>query len=230
MTPTQKIQQFAQDVYLTRYNREIDDIEDEDGIAEVAKTVRWLNLFLPELDKEADWNFMRNYAAEIGSAAADTHIYPLPEGARKLAVDDNRPLVIMQGDVVVSRWEVVDPNQITTRKTVNDQRVTVVRKKLIFSRPFKDYEVGGTIIADTIEPLPKLSEEDVEVLDIEEVYHLLVLGTAKNATLPDIRQGGLTPSFVQKYGDELEKAQAENAESSASDEAVYDDLGYIGGV
>ena len=235
MTPQERMTAFAQSVYLTKNNRYYDDITEEDGQTYIAQTVDWLTLLLDELEREADWNCVRNWDAEIGVITVPgQQTFDLPADARKLVVDEERPLVIMHDNTVVASFEVVDPNQITKRTTSTKDRVTVVRKKIIFSRPLKDTEVGGTIVADTVSPLPRPvitgPSPQVDIFDIFEPMQLLVLGVAKNATLPDIVQGPLSPSYVQKYGDLLEKTVMENNASSTSDEVVRDDYSYIGGI
>lgn len=235
MTPLERMTAFAQSVYLTKNNRYFDDIDEEDGQTYVTQTVDWLTLLLDELEREADWNCVRNWDDEIGTVLAPgQQTFDLPVGTRKLVVDDDRPLVIMHDNVIVASFEVVDPNQITKRYTSTKDRVTVIKKKIIFSRPLKDTEVNGTVIADTISPLPRPvitgPSPQVDIFDTFEPMQLLVLGVAKNATLPDIVQGPLSPSYVQKYGDLLEKTVMENNASSTSDEIVRDDFGYIGGI
>lgn len=242
MTDEEKINQFVQDVYLTRYNRFLDDITDEDGVAEVAKTIRWTNMFLDELERETDsdgrpinWSFVRENDVELGTVNSGMQTFDLDDDVLRLVVDEERPLTISFDGAVVSTWEVVGPNQITKRSTGDlGDRVTVVNRKLIFSRPAKDTEVGGTMIADVINNIPRLQDDDeitdVSTIDTVQPYQLLVLGVAKNATLPDIVQGGLSPSFVQKYGDLLDAVKRENQNSATADTAARDDYGYIGGI
>lgn len=234
MTPQERLEAFAQSVYLTKNNRYYDDITGEDGQSYVAQTIDWANLLVDELEREADWNCVRDNDHDFGVIATPTSTFALPATIRKLVVDADRPLVIMQDGSIVSTWEVVDPNQITRRTPYPStaQRVTVVKRSIVFSRPLDDTEVGGTVIADAIEYLPRLVggvTPNVDLFDTFEPYQLLVLGVAKNATLPDIVQGGLSPSYVQKYNDLLDKSVMENDASSTADEVVRDDYGYIGG-
>lgn len=253
MTDEQLIQKFTQDVYLTRYNRFIDEIPttfeeetsvtDTDAIAEIVKTAAWLNMFLDELERETDpdgrpvnWSFVRENDVELGTVTEDmTSLDIDDDDILRLVVDDNRPLTIAFDGTAVSTWEVVSPNQITKRsRTALDDRVTVVNRTIIFSRAFKDFEVGGTIIADVINKIPRLvyndDTKDAAPLNTVVPYELMVLGVAKNATLPDIVQGGLSPSFVQKYADLLDAVKLENQNSSVADSMARDDNGYIGGI
>ena len=78
--------------------------------------------------------------------------------------------------------------------------------------------------------LPKLSETDVTLLDTVDPVQLIVLGVIKNQTLPDVVQGGLTPSFTQKYADLLAATKLENDWSSEPASNVGEDLGFVRGV
>lgn len=241
MTPQQRMDQFVQDVYLTRYGNFLDLLTDTDGLAEVNKTYRWCNMFLDELERESDvdgrpmqWNFSRRNDVTLGTVASPTTTITLPAAARKLVIDANRPLTVNQGGIRVYSFEVVDPGQITKRSdTFTADRVTVPKRTLIFSRVFNAFEIGGAVVGDVIDSFPRLDMADPTtsstLLDTVP-YQLLVLGVAKNATLPDIVQGGLSPSFVQKYNDLLDQVKLENADSSSADSEVSDDLSYIGGI
>ena len=244
MTDEEKLQQFTQQVYLTINNRRLDDITDEDGVEAVATTTIWGNLFLDELEMERNpdgtilnWNFLRENDAEIGTIAAEDDTFDLPAGALRLVADPDRPLVIMQDGAIVSVWDVVDPDQITRREnfaySYRDQRVTYVNQKIVFSRTLNETEIGGTIFADIMNSFPRLDNEapiNVELFDLPIPRQLLVLGTAKNSSLPNIVKGGLSPSFTQKYADLLEGLKMANMSTSTGDEAVTDDFSYIGGV
>lgn len=239
MTDEQKLQEFTQQVYLTLNGQRIEDITDEEGVEAVATTIIWCNLLLDELEKEKDpdgtptnWSYVRENDKTIGTVAAAGDTFDLPAGAMRLVAEEDRPLVIMQDDTVVSIWDVVDPNQITKRNsfTLRTQRVTYANQKIVFARPLNDTEIGGTVKADIVNSFPRLASDDTTLFDLPIPRQLLVLGTAKNAVLPDIVQGGLTPSFVQKYADLLDGEKAANMQSSTPDEAVTDDYGGIGGV
>lgn len=241
MTPQQRMDQFVQDVYLTRYGNFLDSLLDTDGQVEVSKTYRWVNMYLDELERESDvdgrpmqWNFARRNDVSLGTIAAANTIITLPAAARKLVIDANRPVTVVQAGIRIYSYEVVDPGQITKQANVlNVDRVTVPKRTLIFSRNFNTYEIGGSVVGDVIDSFPRLDAVDpttsATLLDIVP-YQLLVLGVAKNATLPDIVQGGLSPSFVQKYNDLLEQVKLENADSSTADTYETDDLSYLGGI
>lgn len=239
MTPEDRIEEFVQQVYLTIYGRRIDDITDADGVEEIAKIKIWLNLFLDELEMEREpdgtptnWNFLRENDAAIGTVSSATSTFELPDDALRLVADEERPLVIMQDGSIVSAWDVVDPSQITRRGAylTREQRVTYVNQSIVFSRSLNDTEIGGEVMADIQLPFPRLSDSDVTLFDLPIPRQLLVLGTVKNASLPDIVRGGLSPSYAQKYADLLEGLKMANAQTSSSDIAVTTDNSGIGGV
>ena len=157
-------------------------------------------------------------------------MFPLPTGVRKLVVDEDRPVTLSFAGLVISHFDVVDADQITKREGMtSEDRVVKIRSNLIFSRLFTTSELGSTVIADTISSLARVADDATfAVLTQVKPYTLLVLGVAKNMTLPDIIQGGLSPSFAQKYADLLDKAKAENRSTTVGDMMIYDDFSDIG--
>lgn len=247
MTQEQKLallQEFTQQVYLTIFNRRIKDITSAAGIEEIEKVVIWCNLFLDELEQETDpdgmpinWIYLRENDKEIGTIAAPTDTFDLPTGALRPVADPDRPLYIAHDGAAVSIWDVVDPNQITKRNDyyTRPQRVTYVNQKLVFSRRLNDTEIDGTVYADIVNRFTRLVYDtseghNVDLFALPVPRQLLVLGTAKNASLPDIVQGGLSPSYAQKFSALLDGHKAANMQSSEADEAVTDDHSGIGGV
>lgn len=237
MTNEERVNQFVKDVYLVRFNRVI-DLTTTGGITEIAKTLSFARMFLGEIESEKNpdgspinWNWARTNDNSLGVIATAGQIFTLPATVRRIVADEDRPLVLMYDNSIISKFEVVEPNQITRRRfdPIIDDRVATVRRNLVFSRQFKDFEIGATVMTDTIDKLVPLSLTDVTVLD-QIPYQLFVLGTAKNSVRPDIVQGGLAPSFIEQYADELDKAIAENNATTTADTAVYDDYSGIGGV
>jgi hypothetical protein len=241
MTSLEKLQAFTQEVYLTINARRLANITDTSGVEAVAVTVIWANLFLDELELERNpdgsilnWNFLRQNDKEIGTISEATDVFNLPGDAIRLIAEEERPLIIMQDGAIISVWDVVDPDQITNRRyaTARDQRVTYVNQKIVFSRPLNETEIGGTIFADVMNSFPRLSQSpiNIEVFDLPVPRQLLILGTAKNSSLPNIVKGGLSPSFAQKYSDLLEGLKMGNMQTSVGDEAMTDDYSFIRGV
>jgi hypothetical protein len=230
-TKTEQVQAFAQSVYLAKNNRYFDDITSDDGVEFVNQTMDWANQFAEELELETDWNYLRQTGYSLGTVSTATQTIEMPSDVRKLVVDEYRPLQILQDGTSVSDWDVVPPSLITDPNNLSTRnRVTVVNNTIVFSRSLNENELGGIISADVIGFMPKLSLTDISLLTTIKPKQLLILGVAKNSTLPDIVQGGLSPSLVQKYNDLLDKAIAENDATAAAATAPRDDYGYIGGI
>lgn len=242
MTNDERITQLAQDIYLARHNQ-ANDVTGQDLVDFQNQTITWVNQYIPELEKAkdatnktVDWNFVRTNDALLGTVTVGTTIsYPLPAGVRKLVINPHRDLTIRQDGSIVSSFKLVNPNQISD-PTSHDirSRATVLKRQVIFSRYLTDVEVNGSIIADTISFIPQLSHADVTLLDLldlnPDIRQLLILGVVKNQILPDIVQGGLTPSYSQKYADYLADCIAENNASADADDADRENFGWVGGV
>lgn len=231
MTVTEELTALAQSIYLVMYNR-YNDVEGTELTDFIAKTVDWVNQFTQELELEADWSYLRtnsNLIATISDLTAQS--YDLPEEVRTVVVSPYRDVTISFDGAVVSTFKVVSPSSISdpTNPETHD-RATVINRKLVLSRPLKDTELGGELRCDTIDFMPQLTTTDTELLELVQPKQLLVLGVAKNSTLPDIVQGGISPSIAQKYGDLLKKAVMINNESSESTEAPREDFSWIRGV
>lgn len=239
MTPTQQLQAFTQSVYLVIKGRHFDDITSEDGVTLVAQTIDWTNMYIDELETELDnegrpinWTWARSLGASLGTATEgeasvsfDTNTYS------GLIAEEGRYVQILQDNAVISNWAVVSIDQITDKTDrVTEDMVALVGTTLVFSRNFKDTEDGGDIIGDVMTPLPRLSLTNINVLKLVKPKLLLILGVAKNASLPDIVKGSLSPSYAQKYSDLLKNAIAKAGASSRSDKASRDDYADVRGV
>lgn len=231
MADIDRVKAFSQSVYLVKNNRYFDNIDSTAGTNYIDQVVDWTNQFLDELEREADWNYVRDNDYDFGTVTTTAPEVELPEEIRKLVVEHERPLTIRQDGVVVSSWEVVNPNMLVNPSAFTGRdRVAIVKRSIVFSRPLNDTELGGNVIADAIEFIPRLTTSDAGVLDIVDPAQLLVLGVAKNSTLPDIVKGGTSPSFAQKYADLLEFAKMENNATATAADIVRDNYGYIGGI
>lgn len=230
---------FAQSIYLVIKNRYFDDIAGEDGQVYLAQVVDWTNMFLDELETEIgpdgqpiDWTWTRESAATLGTAREGAASIDFDtEGFDNLITEESRYVQILQDGTPVSNWAVVAPSQISSKTDrITEDMVALVGETLTFSRAFKDSEDGGTIVGDVTLPLPRISMTNVDLLTTVKPKLLLILGVAKNATLPDIVQGGLSPSYAQKYNDLLQNAIARSMTSSLNDTGQRDNYGYVGGV
>lgn len=235
MTNEERIAQLAQDIYLTRNNQK-NDVTGTDLTAFLEETIGWVNQLIPEVEKKTDWNFVRTNNDEVGTVIDGTTIsYPLPSGIRKLVISPYRDLTIRHDNSIVASFRMVNPNQQSDPTDYDVRhRATVLGRNIIFSRPLTEVEFGGTIVADTIAFIPQLSFADVSLLDLFDIYpdirQLFIFGVVKNQILPDIVQGGLTPSFAQKFDSYLADCIAENNASADASDADRESFSWIGGV
>jgi hypothetical protein len=238
LTNTERITALAQDIYLARHNQ-TNDVTGDDLTAFLNQTMGWVNQFIPEIEKKADWNFVRTNDNTIGTVTnANVISYDLPVGIRKLVINYQRDLTIRFDTTIVSSFKLVNPNQSydPSEPYDNRARATVLKRKVIFSRPLTTNEVGGTIVADTVSKIPRLSLTDVALLDIlddvnnDDIRQLFIMGVVKNQILPDIVQGGLTPTYAQKFDRFLAECIKENNDSADSDNTDRESFGWVGGV
>lgn len=249
MSPTAQLKQLANRVYLTIKNRYYDDIEQEDGQIFTQQIIDWVNMYLDELDQitgpdgqPIDWWFARENASALGTASTGEFSVDVPTGVERLIADELRYVQILQDGTPVSNWAVVQPKDITNRTDrITEDMCAVVGTSIVFSRPFKDTENGGSIVGDVMLKIPRIAytlaadgftvtPTNVKVLTMVKPQTLLTLGVAKNATLPDIVQGKLSPSFVQKYNDLLQGAVARSMASTIASETARQDFSGVGGV
>lgn len=241
MAAIDDLRAYTNKVYLVIKGRYFDDLTSDDGVTLVNQTIDWTNMFIDEFENETgpdgqpiDWKFARSNGEQLGKARLGKASIDFDTDFNNLVTEQNRYVQILQDDSVVSNWAVVAPDQISSKSDrIVEDMVALVGTTLVFSRAFLDYEDGGTIIGDVTLPIPRLSLTNVDVLTGETAVkpqQLLILGSAKNASLPDIVQGGLSPSYVQRYNDLLNNAKARNSAGSIGDTAARDNLGFISGV
>jgi len=226
---TAEITELAQEIYVARKNR-TNNVTGPRLTAFLDTTIIQINQFLSELDKETYWNWVRTNDYALATATSATS-YALPATYRTIVKDEDRPLYIVKNDVIVSVWDVVAPSQLKNAGLLdNPNRVSLIARNVKFSRALTDAEIGGTITVDVVEYLPKISYTNIDVLSLVDPRELITLGVVKNQTLPDVVQGGLTPSYTQKYADLLNGAKAENEMTSTASTATAENLSGIQGV
>lgn len=238
MSPIAQLRAFAQSIYLIIKNRYFDDIEGADGVVFVNQIIDWANMFVDELEGETkpdgapiNWKWARELGYELGTASTGTSSIDAPTEILELLTDQQRYVQILQDGTAVSNWAVVEPSQISSRTDrITEDMAAFVGSTIAFSRAFKDTEEGGTIVGDVQLSLPRLSLTNVKLLNTVKPALLLKLGVAKNTTLPDIVQGGLSPSYAQKYKDLLDGAIARNEATSRGDVVVQENLNSVRGV
>lgn len=239
MSPEKQLENYAQSIYLVIKNRYFDDIDQEDGQRYIDQVIDWTNMYLDELrtttnpstGELVDWWFNRQTEQTLGTATTGTASITLNSRIERLITDEQRYVQIKQDGTTVSNWAVVHPKDITSRSNrITEDMCAMVGNGIVFSRAFRDTEQGGVIVGDVVSELPELSRTNVKLLSQVKPQLLLKLGVAKNATLPDIVQGKLSPSYVQKYQDLLTGAIARSMATSQPATAERDSFGYVRGV
>jgi hypothetical protein len=231
---------FAQAVYITWHGL-TNDVTGSDLTDFLNQAVTWANMFASELELEADWKYLRVNNNTLGVIAANTQTYSLDSSIRKPIYHPQRKLTILQDGVVVSTWTLVDPDQIQTLSDYPPPNIAtsgasfpnyamVDNGVLTFSREPYDYEVGGTIVADTISWIPQLSLTDSTLLTTVIPQRLLILGVAKDQLPPDLVRGGIAELIETRYDKLLANAIQDNGGTSLDDESMPDDLSFVGGI
>ncbi len=192
----------------------------------------WANDFISELELETDWNWWRVQDFNFGTAS-NTEPLVVADDFRKLVVNIDRPIYLVHDGTVVASFLVVDANNVNNPPdTDKEDRVTYIDGKFIFSRPFRDEEIGATVFGDYMQWAPEITDEDGgdAVINVIQPWKLLTLGMAKDISLPDLVQGGISPNIEQRYLKVLGEAIAQNLQSVATGTAPYQSYGDIGGV
>lgn len=229
---------FAQAVYLI-WHGITNDVTSSDLSDFLSQAITWANLFASDLELAADWKYLRVNNNTLGTVTA-SQTYTLDSSIRKPIYHPQRKLTIVQDGVVVSTWTLVDPDQIQTLSDYPPPPVVtsgasfpnyamVDNGVLTLSRIPYDYELGGTIVADTIQWMPQLTLTDSTLLTTVIPAKLLVLGVAKDQLPPDLVRGGIAPLMEKRFDNLLASAIQDNGGTSLDDESMPDDLSFIGG-
>lgn len=233
-----EITELAQDTYYSINGAENDDT-DEDLELFQNGFIRAFNLWMREYETEAYWKVARVLDYELATIAdTSTYSFALPAEYRTPIFQQDKYLKFVLDDgTVISKFKLVDPNQrVVDDEIFRANRATFIENgrngggTVVLSRPPKDEEVGAKIILDVVKLFPKLTRVDGTVLDWIYNNQLAVLGIAKNQTLSDVTKVTLSPSFTQKYTNELNKAVLVNNASTDIDEMESDNFGNIGGI
>lgn len=250
-SPTAQLQAFAQSVYKMIKNRYYDDLTSADGQVFLTQIVDWVNEFIDELEYELDsdgqpidWIWARRPGTSIGTAVAGTKTITWNSNSyNNLIAGGERFVQVLRADgSVAGQFSVINPSELSNDSSRNrSDFCTLVNGSVLFSRPFSAAEDGLTVTADVTAYLPRvttilnatskqLMATNVDIFKTVKPLTLLKLGTTKNAILPDIVQGGLNPSYTQKYNDLLQNAISRSQASSLAPTADYDDYAGIRGV
>lgn len=229
MSVTHTMEQLAQSAY--RIVNGSKNAATGDALTAFVSLYRdWANDYISELELETDWIWWRIQDHNFGNASNDTPL-TIPEDFRKLVVNIERPMYLVHDGAIISSFLVVDPNNVNNPpETAKDDRVTFIDGKIVFSREFREEEIGAEVYGDYMQYAPEITEEDESVIDVIQPYKLLTLGMAKDISLPDLVQGGISPNIEQRYLKVLGQAVAQNANSIAAGHAYMQNFGDIGGI
>lgn len=232
------IQDLAQNTYYS-----INGAENDDTGADLTTFqngfIRAFNLWLREYETEAYWNVARVNDYVLATIAdIITYSFALPATYRTPVFDQNKMLKFVLADgTVISNFVLVDPDkrQVDTDLIRKDRATFVPSGRngggtIVLSRVPTAAEVGAKIVLDVVKMFPKLTSSDATVLDWIYNDQIATLGIAKNQTLSDVTKVALSPSFSQRYSNELNKALNINNASNEADEIQRDDNSYIGGI
>lgn len=245
--PIVDLQNFAQSVYRVIKNRPFDDISSDDGNQFVLTIADFINQYLDELEQETDpegvpvnWRFARQLNYPLGTASENTASVVAPTEILDLVAGENRYVQLSQDGAIIANFAVVSPDDISNQADrVTEDMCTFVGGNIVFSRLFTDVEDGAAITGDAQISLPRIAASisgtsltctNAKVLSQVKPKQLLVLGVAKNTSLPDIVIGKLSPSYAQKYNDLLNNAIARAGQTSLATFADTEDYGYISGI
>lgn len=231
MAAIDEIRELAQDVYFTINGAENDD-EGEDLELFENNFIRSFNLWVDEYETEAYWNEVRvdDYVLDTIVNTTDFS-FILPDIYRTPVINENKYVKFVSDGIVIAKFQLVNPSQVIVDDDyTRPNRASFVGRNIVLSRPPTAEEVGAEIVLDVVQYFPKLTRSDATALGLIYNRQLAVLGNAKNNTLGDLTKVSLSPSFAQKYLNELQKAIRANNASNVIDEMRRDNFGYIGGI
>lgn len=234
MAAIDDITNLAQDVYLT-INGSLNDDTDDDLETFQNEFIRQFNLWLDEYETEAYWNKLRVNDYQLATVSdVTTYVFPLGDDYRTPVFNQDKYLKVISsdGNTRLSRYKLVDPNQRENDDLYNAywaDRATFVNGNIVLSRPPRDTDLGSSLVLDVVMYHPRLARNDSTGIDYLPSKQLAVLGIAKNMTLSNVTKVALSPSFAQKYNDELKKQLAINNASNEAYEAEFSNFGYITG-
>lgn len=231
MAAIDNIRKLGQKTYYTINGAQNDDTGD-DLLTFENDFILGFNLWKEEYEAEAYWNKLRDNDLVLATISNTTvYSFELSEEYRTPVIQQDKYVKFINDGTVIAKFKLVDPNQRQVDVDIyRPDRATFVGRNIVLSRAPSAEEVGATIVLDVVRFIPDLTRTDDSALDLIANNQLAVLGIAKNNTLADVTKVSLSPSFAQKYANELNKAIAINNQTNEVDEMQGDDYSYIGGV
>lgn len=234
MSAIDNITELAQDVYFTINGTENDDT-DEDLVIFQNDFIRGFNLWLDEYETETYWNKLRENNYELATITdTTTYSFELPEEYRTPVFNQYKFVKIVDTDGTrLSSFKLVDPSQLSNDDPYMAEyalRATFVGGNIVLSRAPNDTEVGSKLILDVVQYHPRLTRTDDTAIALLPSRQLAVLGVAKNMALSNVTKVALSPSFAQKYKNELDKQLMNNNITNENYDAQFIDYSYIGGI
>jgi len=230
MAAIDNIQKLAQKTYYSINGAQNDDTG-TDLTTFQDDFILGFNLWKEEYETEAYWNKVRVddlVLATVGNVVK--YSFELPDDYRTPVIQQDKYVKFITDGIVIAKFKLVDPNQRQVDSDIErPDRATFVGRNIVLSRVPKDTEIGAKIVLDVVQFIPDLTRTDDSALDLISSHQIAVLGVAKNITLADVTKVSLSPSFAQKYANELNKAIAINNQSNDVDEMQREDYSYIGG-
>lgn len=231
MAAIDRIRTLAQKTYYTINGAQNDDTGDDLTTFE-NDFILGFNLWKEEYEAEAYWNKLRVDDYVLATIAnITTYSFKLPDQYRTPVFDMDKELKFVSDGIVIARFKMVDPNQrIIDDEYQRPDRATFVGRNIVLSRVPKTEEIGATIVLDVVKFLPELTRTDDSALELIANSQVAVLGIAKNQTLADVTKVSLSPSFAQKYNNELNKAVSINNATNEVDSMRGENFSNIGGI
>lgn len=231
MSAIDDITDLAQDVYFTINGAENDDTGD-DLTTFRNNFIRAFNLWVKEYETETYWNEVREDDYILATISnTTTYSFELNDEYRTPVINQDKYLKFVNDGTVIAKFKMVDPNQVVVDDDfTRPDRATFVGRSIVLSRPPTEAEVGSDIVLDVVQYIPELTTTSADAIGLIYNKNIAVLGIAKNSTLSDVTKVSLSPSFAQKYNNELQKAIAANNATAEVESARRDDYSNIGGI
>lgn len=231
MAAIDNIRSLAQKTYYTINGAQNDD-EDDDLVEFENNFILGFNLWKDEYETEAYWNSVRNNDYVLATISnTTTFSFELSDEFRTPVIDMDKYLKFESDGIVIAKFKLVDPNQrIIDDELERPNRATFVGRNIVLSRAPTAEEIGANIVLDVVSYIPDLTRTDDTALELIYSPNLAVLGIAKNNTLSDVTKVSLSPSFAQKYSNELNKAININNSTNEVDSMRGEDYSHIGGI